>query len=79
MTEIDKVIAVVLVEAERMRLNAAYAGELDDGGAGSLMEQVKFYQYGMKNVLPKEWEKYAELLDPEYKEYLRLKEKFKGR
>lgn len=41
-----------------------------------LATQLDFFTMGMKGVVPKEWEKYEAQLDPDYKEYLRLKGKF---
>ena len=76
--DVSKVISQILKEAETKKTNARYNGEYGDGGAGTLEMQVKFYRYGLQGVMPKEWESYAKKTDPEYDEYLRLKEKFKG-
>lgn len=73
---IDKLIALVLKDAEDKKLDAGYSGRWDDGGGGRLEDQVKFFQYGLKGQIPPEWEGYKKLLDPEYIEYLRLKRKF---
>ena|ERR1700676_3877748 len=46
-----------------------------------LETQIQFFQYGLVWTLPSEWKSHADQIakeeDPEYKEYLRLKEKFK--
>lgn len=73
---IDKLITLVLTDANTRKENAGYDGRWDDGGGGRLEEQVKFYQYGLQATIPPEWEQYKKLLDPEYLEYLRLKRKF---
>lgn len=73
---IDKVMALVLKDAENKKLDAGYSGRWDDGGANRLEEQVKFFKLGMAGTLPPDWDKYKRELDPEYVEYLRLKRKF---
>jgi hypothetical protein len=75
---IHDVIKLVQREADNCEEAAAYGGERGDRGAGIIRQQVYFYKLGLANELPKEWEKHAKKLDPEYNEYLRLKEKFKG-
>lgn len=72
----DKIIQLVLKDAEHARINAGYSGRWDDGGANKFEEQVKFFQYGLNATLPPEWKQYELLLDPEYNEYLRLHKKF---
>jgi hypothetical protein len=75
-----KVIAMVLRDAENRRTDAGYGGRWDDGGASRLQDQVSFFQYGLARTLPPEWEEYRKQADneadPEYKEYLRLHQKF---
>lgn len=73
---IDKLIPLVLKDAENKKLDAGMGGRWDDGGASVLENQVKFYQYGLKGQVPPEWKEYEKQLDPEYIEYLRLKRKF---
>lgn len=73
---IDKLIPLVLKDAENKKLDAGMGGRWDDGGASRLEDQVKFFQYGMRGQIPPEWKEYEKLLDPEYIEYLRLKRKF---
>lgn len=67
---------LVLKDADNKAEDAGFGGRMDDGGASSLREQVAFYKAGMNNIIPKEWLKYEEILDPEYSEYIRLKNKF---
>lgn len=69
-------IKAVKIEAENRKTSAAFNGEYSDGGSGRLFDQVKYYEMGRDNIYPKEWEKYAKHVDPEYEEYLRLKSKF---
>lgn len=76
---LDKLIDLVLKDANRKEKDAVYAGERSDGGASRLREQVKFYNYGRKNEVPIEWRDYEKQLDEEYEEYLRLKNKFENR
>lgn len=60
---------------------AAYGGEPSDRGASDLEKQIKAYKAGMNGEIPDMWSGYEEKLnkesDPEYEEYVRLKEKFK--
>lgn len=63
--------------ANNMEKNAGMAGRMDDGGAGIIREQVKYYKMGLNNEFPSEWKQYVKQADPEYDEYLRLKNKFK--
>jgi hypothetical protein len=77
---LNKIFDVILREAHDARESAGYSGSYGDGGASRLEEQVKFYKYGMIKALPPEWDKYHDQArneaDPEYKEYLRLQNKF---
>ena len=78
----EKIFRKVLNDAEERRYNAHAGGEQHDGGASKLEDQVKFYQFGQENILPDEWLKYYHEVmieqDPEYTEYIRLKNKFEG-
>jgi hypothetical protein len=80
-SQIEAVIALVLADAHDSREAAGMGGRWDDGGASRLEEQVKFFRYGISRCMPPEWEKYARQVennaDPEYKTYLRLKDKFR--
>ena len=77
---IEDIIKLVLIDAEKRRNDAGYAGRMDDGGASALKEQVEYYLAGMNGEIPENWQKYVKeikiLSDPEYRDYLRLKEKF---
>lgn len=74
--DIEDLKQAVLDEAESRRLNAGYAGRMDDGGARLLKDQVKYYSLGQMGKIPEEWMKFATKLDPEYELYQRLKNKF---
>lgn len=73
---VEKVMVLILKEAERRRTSAGFSGARDDGGAGILEAQVRFYRSGQAGVMPPEWQEYEKQLDPEYEEYLRLVKKF---
>ena len=79
MGDIERLIALVLADAQEKRTNAGYAGAWDDGGASRIEDQVKFYRYGQRNSIPEEWAVHAHKLDPEWAEYERLRAKFGGR
>ena len=67
-------------KAHDYRENAAHGGRMDDGGARELESQIDAYCAGMKGSVPINWESYVteyeRISDPEYKNYLRLKQKF---
>lgn len=76
----DRIMGILRNEAHSAREGAGYSGRWDDGGAGRLEDQIRFFQYGLAGTLPPEWEKYkVQVLheaDPEYAQYQRLKSKF---
>ena len=78
--DIDKIIELVLKDAEDRREGAGMSGSYSDGGASDLETQVEYYRYGRDGDLPPDWRKYAkeakDKADPEYEQYLRLKGKF---
>jgi hypothetical protein len=78
--DINKVLELVLAEADTRRLNAGYAGAYGDGGATDLRKAVEYYRYGMTGELPPAWQPYADKArreaDPEWAEYQRLQAKF---
>lgn len=80
MEKIDNLIEFILKKADKLQESAGYNGSWDDGGASRLRDEVKFYRYGQSKSIPKEWKKhvkeFSQEIDPEYDEYLRLKEKF---
>lgn len=55
---IEQIMDFVLKGAENAREDAGYGGRWDDGGASRLEDQVKFYKMGMKNEIPKDWERF---------------------
>jgi hypothetical protein len=74
--KINRIIDRVLAKADENERNAGYGGLQHDNGASQMREQVHFYNMGAAGVLPEEWKKFEKELDPEYKEYERLKKKF---
>lgn len=68
-------------DAERKRNDAAGGGSMHDGGAGQLEAVVDAWVAGLEGKIPKQLQSYADQVkiesDPEYAEYLRLKDKFK--
>jgi hypothetical protein len=80
MKEIEQVIELVLKEATARENEAGFNGSMSDGGAGRLRDQVAFYKMGMEGTIPSEWREYLikakRESDPEFREYVRLKEKF---
>jgi len=69
-------------DADTRANNAAHGGEHGDRGATRLRDEVKFYKAGMSGTIPPSWEKYHKqahvTLDPEWREYERLRRKFEG-
>jgi hypothetical protein len=45
----------------------------------TIYTQLHFYEMGRRNEIPLSWISLNDQLDPEFSEYLRLKEKFRGR
>lgn len=79
---IDDIINKVEADALKRRDDAGYGGEHHDGGYSHTMDCIRFYRLGKSGGMPDEWnrvkkEMLAEI-DAEYKEYIRLCEKFKG-
>lgn len=85
---IDEIIKKITEQAEGRRLEAGYNGSHGDGGASKLEDALSFFTIGVKSgflaakeeteliEVPKQWEGYFIAEDPEYQEYLRLKQKF---
>ncbi len=75
-----QIISWVKKEAKNRRDNAGYAGSWDDGGANILLREIEAYQAGMAGTVPPSWEtiiaKRAQEQDPEFREYVRLANKF---
>ena len=69
-----------MVVADNKRKNAAYSGDMGDGGAKMLEDQVDIYRAGMSGRIPPVWLEYhkefTNVSDPEYQKYLELKKKF---
>ena len=60
------------------KTNAGYSGERY---RGSLPQEIEAYRHGLNQTIPSSWEEHKQHFDitqdPEYDEYIRLKEKFK--
>jgi len=73
----------VQLSAARARDDARFGGRHDDGGAGmesrldAFIDGVEFATTGKSKLYDHILIEHEKVLDPEYQEYLRLKEKFK--
>lgn len=78
--DIANILLHQINSAYKAELQAGQSGRQDDGGAGRKMLAVEMFVHGWYKLLPRGWDAMArqiELMqDPEYQEYLRLKEKF---
>lgn len=88
-----QIVETITQKANEMRTNAAYGGEHGDGGASRLEQDLEFFALGFKTQtgnmgisdletkvdVPYAWQKYFFRQDPEYDEYLRLKNKFENK
>ena len=72
---LEQIAVLVEEEAERTIQSDAFSGSPTSAGY-AMKERVKFYRLGRDGLMPDEWRRYEERLDPEYAEYQRLKEKF---
>lgn len=70
---------ILLVERE-----IAVQHELDKGRdwhsniSGQLEKELSFYKAGINREIPQSWAHLMKTVDPEYQEFIRLKEKFGG-
>ena len=76
--DIVKVMELVLEDAHNKAEDAGFGGRMDDGGASVMRSQVEFYRAGLNKTIPTEWNKYVKMTDPEFSEYIRLKQKFEN-
>lgn len=71
----------VITRAAEKALDAGYSGAHHDGGARRLVSELKAWCRGLDGELPEEFREDCVTItkeeDPEYAEYLRLREKFK--
>lgn len=78
--DIEKIMDLILKDADKREMNAGFSGSHSDGGSSRLRDQVNFYKDGMNGDIPTVWKEYVNEYvrntDPEYPEYVRLKEKF---
>ncbi|MEL6102914.1 MAG: hypothetical protein AAFR68_16585 [Pseudomonadota bacterium] len=72
----------VEMTAQEIADNAGFSGADHDGGASEMRHGVRMFRMGMNRQLPSEWVPLLRQMqresDPEYGEYMRLKEKFEG-
>lgn len=76
--ERDRVRAIIETEILTRKNNAAWGGEMGDRGAGFLQRELDAWLCGLKGFVPETWKTLPAWIqsDPEYPEYLRMKEKF---
>ena len=81
MENINEFLEFLRRKATKLQDDAGYNGRHDDGGASHIRDMIDVYIAGMSQQLPENWKRYYEEFqkegDPEYQEYLRLKNKFK--
>jgi hypothetical protein len=69
--------------AKSLADSAGFSGSWGDNGAGHLRERVECWRAGLENRVPDaledEFDEYSKTQDPEYNEFLRLKNKFEGK
>lgn len=78
---VEQILEAVIDECATLADNAGHSGSYNDGGAGELWKQVNVWLTGLQGTgVPSTFDKaveiYAKSVDPEYDNYLRLKEKF---
>jgi hypothetical protein len=73
-------IDFIIKKAEQEKENAAFSGCWSDGGYQSTLDEISIWKAGLEGKVPKEWSAYVRAFrretDPEYKDYIRLKDKF---
>ena len=83
-----EVIRLAQIHANKLRDGAAYGGRWDDDGAKLITDEIAAFQCGLESRLPpllkrfeeqatRNLEKANKADDPEYKQYLELRKKFK--
>lgn len=77
---IDRALATYREAAKTQRINAGYAGEWGDRGAGVMEQVADAYEAGLNGIIPAFLTGYVAEVerqkDPEYAEFLRLQSKF---
>lgn len=80
---IDKTCQLALADADTREENAGYSGAMNDGGASVIRSYVEIWKAGLSEQIPKALKNYYDEIvceeDPEWKEYKRLKAKFRDR
>jgi hypothetical protein len=76
--ERDRVRGIIETEILTRKNNAAWGGEMGDRVAGVIQLQLDAWLAGLKGIVPENWKDFPAWIqsDPEYPEYLRMKEKF---
>lgn len=70
-------MSLILAAADRIEQESPMSGAPHDGGrAAALREQVSIYRHGQRGILPPEWKRFVDALDPEWADLQRLKKKF---
>lgn len=81
--EHKRIANMALADAVNKKTAAGYNGEHHDGGAGRIKELVQVWIDGLEGRIPEALREYQEQAqresDPEWAEYQRLHQKFRGR
>jgi len=82
-SDVAELLYHVLKQAAKTAESAAYAGEqTGDRGASRTVRAVEMWLHGYYKLTPREWRglqiKLAQMKDPEYELYRKLKRKFEG-
>lgn len=81
--DVERLSKVVRKEADDREYAAGAGGQSHDGGAQHLRDIINAWCCGRLNLIPKTLQPFVDEIkkqdsDPEYVEYLRLKEKYDG-
>lgn len=80
---INFIVKCIEAEASKVKDEAAHSGRYDDGGSSEMLSKLHYWVSGINNIIPTPFVKYRDLHikfekeknDPEFQQYLRLKEK----
>lgn len=79
----EKIARAALIDADAKAYNAGMNGSWADDGASAIRQTVEDWKHGLAGTVPPRLEQYRKKVlqeeDPEYAEYLRLREKFKNK
>jgi hypothetical protein len=77
---VKELVSKVLLEAAKKRADAGFSGSYSDGGAGQMVRELAAWISGLQKEIPISFEGLEKDIllhkDPEYQEYLKLKNKF---